>query len=294
MFEDLWRRQLAFTSLALQTLDPKKPLDQLTEEDRRMLTHRYIEALHSELVEALNCIPWKSHRYNQPAGTERLLEELIDVQKFLWGLMQVWGFSPGDVQRAFNTKSDIVERRFYQDHLLPSQLMNRNVAVVDIDGVVADWNNGFVNWVQENEPKLEPRAYDKHVDPGLRQALKEKLYASGGMRGLPLMPGAIRAISKLQDAGYTIVWLTARPVSRHPRLEADTVAWLREHNLPTDYIYWSDMNKHLFIIEKLPMAAVLFDDEPEIVAHAMEFGVRAYLVNNNFEAKVREFLKENK
>jgi hypothetical protein len=101
---------------------------------------------------------------------------------------------------------------------------------------------------------------------------------------------SLRSIDLLVKEGYTIVWLTARPVSKHPRVVADTVEWLTFHDLPTEYIYYSDYNKHLFVVEKFPMAAALFDDTPEIVSNAMEFGLPAFLVDGNFSDLVKEFL----
>jgi hypothetical protein len=291
-YEDLWRRQLAFTDLALRELHGK-PLTQLTDSDRQELTHEYIEALHSELVEVLGTTSWKRHRFVPSAGRDRLLEEIIDVQKYLWGLAQVWGVTPAELERAFNTKSDVVEQRFQQDHVLPAQVLNRKVVMVDIDDTVADWSNGFPEWVAKTEPSIKPDDYDKHNDPGLRQRLKERMFELGGMGTLRPLPGAIAAVQQLVREGYTVVWLTARNVNEHARLYADTVQWLRLHKLPTDYIYWSSLSsKHLFVLERLPMAVALFDDEPEVITHAKEFGIRAYRVQRDLGKQVQGFLDD--
>ncbi|KKL50953.1 hypothetical protein LCGC14_1927940 [marine sediment metagenome] len=289
MLEDLWRRQLAFTQLLLSTVD--RPLEQLTEDDRVRLTKDYIEYLHAELVEVLNNVPWKKHRYLGAADRDNLLEELVDCQKFLWGLMMIWNITPKELGRAFERKSDVVDQRFRQEHLLPKQVANDKVVIVDIDDVVADWEQGFEAWVGRLGENLKPEDYAKHVDPGLRERLKNRIHDSGGMLDLPLLVGSRDAIKRLQNAGYTIVWLTARPVGKHPRLIADTVAWLKKNNLPTEYIYWSDLNKHLFVVQKFPTAAALFDDKAEIVAHAHEFGVRAHqVIDGQFYAQVKRFL----
>jgi hypothetical protein len=289
--ESLWRRQLAFTQLLLSTVDV--PLEQLTDDDRVRLTKEYIEYLHSELVEVLNNVPWKKHRYLGAANREDLLEELVDCQKFLWGLMMIWGVTPGELSRAFDRKSDVVDQRFAQEHLLPKQVSNKKVVIVDIDGVVANWKAGFTRWVLKECPDLNSDDFAKHVDPGLRQQLKDKMHSSGGMLDLMLLARAREAIGRLVDQGYTIIWLTARPVSRHPRLMADTVTWLKKAGLPHEYVYWSDLNKHLFILQKFPVAAAFFDDKPELVTQAQEFGVKAYLVNQTNELwdQVYEFFK---
>jgi hypothetical protein len=208
--------------------------------------------------------------------------------------MQTWGMNPQELEHAFNRKSDVVEQRFFQDHKLPSLVMNSKVAIVDIDDVVADWEQGFYDWLNQVEPDLDLESVLPHVNPGLRARMKDRIHSEGGMLSLPVLKGARDGISSLVRHGYTIVWLTARPVSKYPRLRADTIYWLQQNEFPSDYVYFSDLNKHVFVIEKFPRAAVLFDDKPEIVQHAREFGIEAFEVHvqddNTLEDAVREFL----
>ncbi len=129
------------------------------------------------------------------------------------------------------------------------------------------------------------------MDRGLRERLKDEMHGSGGMLDLQLLPGTA-GIKELTDKGYGIIWLTARPINKHPRLVGDTVEWLRKHKFPTSYIFYSDLNKHTFVVDKFPVAAGLFDDKPEIIAHAQEVGIPAYLVKESILSSVDQFLKE--
>ncbi len=288
--EALWRRQLAWLSMAMPTIYGRK-LEELNGDDKVELTKEYLLSLHSELTEVLNNIPWKKHRFIGRSNRDALLEEMVDVQKFLWGLMMIWEVNPSELAHAFNRKSDIVEQRFQQDHVLPSQVANKDIVIVDIDGVVADWKNGFDLWVERHHPDLENGEWDKHVDPGLRERLKNEMHGSGGMLHLQCLPGTA-GIKLLQEKGYEIIWLTARPINSHPRLVGDTIEWLKKNNFPTDYIFYSDLNKHTFVADKFPVAAGLFDDKAEIVAHARELGIPAYQVKGSVLDSVDQFLKE--
>ena len=289
--EDAWRRQLAFTMHVLTTLD--RPLEQLTADDRTRLTKEYCEALHSEVVEVLNTQNWKKHRATPVARRDELLEELVDVQKYLWGLFQVHGITIPEFMRAYDQKSEIVEQRFTQEHELPKLTLGKKVAVVDIDDTVAEFVEGFELWALKREPSLTLEDIAPSRDPALRKRLKEKFYAEGGMRELNSLPTAFGAVVKLQDAGYTIVWLTARPITRHPRILGDTIHWLKYFDFPWEYIYWTDLNKALFVLDKWPTVEVLFDNELAIVADAQEGGVRAYLVKDgDLDSEVDRFLEE--
>ena len=73
----------------------------------------YILALIAEATEVLNEVDWKMHKkMDLPTDArERLLEESIDVMKFLLGLMIVNGFSLDDIYSMFKSKSKVVEKR---------------------------------------------------------------------------------------------------------------------------------------------------------------------------------------
>lgn len=289
MMEDCWRRQLRFTNQALVKLIGKDT-HTLSEQDRTQLTREYIESLHSELVEVLNNLDWKRHRHIRPGARDNLIEEMIDVQKFLWGMMQINGVTPAEFTSAFNRKSEIVEQRFYQEHVMPAQFLSMasDVVIVDIDGTVADWTIGFEQWAVEKG--IAPQEFDKERDPILRERLKDEFYATGGMCRLRPFDGAVDAIMRLKAEGLVVVWLTARPIGRYRRLVGDTVEWLKLWSLPSEYIYWSDLNKHLFVAEKFSSVVALFDDEPEIIKNAMTLGIRAYMINGDLKQRVEDFL----
>lgn len=287
--EEAFHRQRAFTG---QFLDVNwgRGFEKLTEDDKVALTKEYFDYITVEMVEVLNCTSWKRHRHLKPSSREALLNELIDVQKYLWGLMQIWGINIPDIERAFKSKSSIVERRFKQEHLLPKLIGNNELVVVDIDGTVADWDNGFTEWALRSHPSYTEDDFAKHVNPGLREQLKSNFYDIGGMATLPPIEGAVDAVNKLMTQ-YTVVWLSARRVTDFPRIEHDTLLWLEKHGLPTKYIYWSDLNKHQYILEQFPLAKALFDDEPEVVQRAKEFGIQTYMISteNSLSKAVEQF-----
>ena len=77
----------------------------------------YILALIAEATEVLNEVDWKMHKkMNLPNDArDRLLEESIDVMKFLLGLMIVNGFTVDQVYDMFKSKSIKVEKRLKED-----------------------------------------------------------------------------------------------------------------------------------------------------------------------------------
>jgi dimeric dUTPase (all-alpha-NTP-PPase superfamily) len=78
----------------------------------------YILALIAEATEVLNEVDWKMHKkMNLPTDArDRLLEESIDVLKFLLGLMIVNGFTCDDIYQKFISKSLVVVKKFENEN----------------------------------------------------------------------------------------------------------------------------------------------------------------------------------
>jgi len=73
----------------------------------------YILALIVEATEVLNEVDWKMHKKMDLAtdARDRLLEESVDVLKFLLGLMIFNGFTCDDIYKKFKSKSlEVVEK----------------------------------------------------------------------------------------------------------------------------------------------------------------------------------------
>ena len=67
--------------------------------------------LSKEVSEVLDCQPWKFERGMEAESREKLLEELVDVFKFYIRLLVIHDITPEEFQKAFDIKSDIVEKR---------------------------------------------------------------------------------------------------------------------------------------------------------------------------------------
>ena len=79
----------------------------------------YILALIAEATEVLNEVDWKMHKnMEMPVDArDRLLEESIDVMKFLLGLMIVNGFSREEIYSKFISKSlDVIKKFDKEQH----------------------------------------------------------------------------------------------------------------------------------------------------------------------------------
>tara|TARA_R100000742_G_C4250700_1_gene69053 strand:+ start:29 stop:406 length:378 start_codon:yes stop_codon:yes gene_type:complete len=113
-FEEIYELQRSFTERFFKEKQ-NLTLEEVRSDKNSLVkwNKEYILALIAEATEVLNEVDWKMHKQmDLPTDArERLLEESIDVMKFLLGLMIVNGFSLDDIYNMFKTKSSVVEKR---------------------------------------------------------------------------------------------------------------------------------------------------------------------------------------
>lgn len=273
--DELWDRQRLFTEKVIGRLD--KPMNEMTDLDRIEWTRQYLLSIHAEASEVLNCMPWKKHRKTSIKDLSRgnLMIELIDIQKYLWGLMQVWGMTPEEFEQVYSDKSFEVEHRWFQEHELENIENLEQVAVIDIDGVLNDYPVCFYDWV---EVKYGPEMVKTILkDRATYEEIKDDYRSSGAKRTLWVNNVSRDALKALKTKGIPIVLLTDRPYMRIKRISYDTMAWLDTNSIPYDYLFWSEGQSKTHIVKKVKSVAFVVDDKPKTCDQFHELGVRTYL-----------------
>lgn len=106
---DIWSEQAEFQHHFVD-------LENMTPEERVRFTKENMLALHRELGELLNELPWKPHRAkNQEYNIDNIQEEMIDCFKYMINLALTWGLTPEKFEELFMKKSQIVKQRYEQE-----------------------------------------------------------------------------------------------------------------------------------------------------------------------------------
>lgn len=87
---------------------------ELDEEVLTDLTKTFLLHIEDEAHEVLNELSWKDHKPFKKGAVNRedLLEELVDIQKFLFCVQQLWGFTSKEIEAMFYQKSAEVEKQY--------------------------------------------------------------------------------------------------------------------------------------------------------------------------------------
>jgi len=281
--EAIWGEQLRFTREFWETRGGMPDFN-----DDVVITpvvKDYILHLIKEATEVLDEISWRMHRKSKEfVNRENVLEELVDVNKFNIGLMQILGFTLPEYRDAFIRKSLVVQQRFDQERSLP-RLRDLPCALVDIDGVLAEYPGYYRRWAADHG-----MAWDSE-DLLERERVKREYRMSGAKASASVVPGARELLVQLRASGIKVVLLTMRPYAEYYRIYPDTLEWLAKNDLQYDAILWA-REKGLEALKNFTKIYFAVDDDPKNVAMYLKAGIAAYGVGEQYGTTTEEFARE--
>lgn len=169
--------------------------------------------------------------------------------------------------------------------------MKKDTVIVDIDGVLADYRKGLLEWVHRNYDDYANvcEIHLKRTDTWINEEamgvtyqewldVLEKFRMSGGKQFLPVSEGAVEMMNYFCQKEYFIVLLTSRPVDIYHTIYRDTIVWLRDNNLPHDLLLWSKDKAEMCYKMKFTNERVLFaiDDQQNHIENYSKLGIPTY------------------
>jgi len=101
--------------------------------------------------------------------------------------------------------------------------------LLDMDGVLVDWDRGFLAAWADRSPVDRGRSYHMEdcVPPGRRDEALALMRQEGFFAGLPAMDGALQAVADMQRDGLRLLICTS-PLPRHRSCIAEKLQWVAE------------------------------------------------------------------
>ena len=244
----------------------------------------YVLALSKEVYEVLDEIDWKMHTSKDSEDiNDNVLEECVDVLKYLFGIIQLNGFDVDDLYEKFIDKSKVVEAKFNQEEVMKKiKSSDKKIAFIDIDGVLADWPGGFLKWLgdEHNMQFSSLSQFKLNVNKKQQYKLKSEYRTCGIKSKLDVLSG-VETFMKKTCEKYNVVLLTARPYKKYFRIYSDTIKWLADNNICYDAIVF-DEEKEKYIINNFDTDKVAFciDDDIQNANKLHDSGFKVYLRKN--------------
>jgi NTP pyrophosphatase (non-canonical NTP hydrolase) len=261
--------------------------------ERIAQTKEMVLGLFSETDELLRAIDWKEHRRPSMRYNPRQVHaEIADIFKYFVSLCLIWDVSPEDLTEIYWWKSAVVLQRYSEEFV---KTLEGKIALVDIDGVLCDYYNGFLNWLLHSGHMMSHqvekiRAQNRYISAqalglskGQFRELKHEFRACGAKASMPVCKGADVFLAELRHQGYTICLVTSRPIEQYPNMRADTQFWLEENQLFHDFVWWShhkiDIVEARHALERVELAV---EDDPAYALPYAESGIFTFLVRTPY------------
>jgi len=265
--------------IQLKINSDKKNLDL---KDKQAETKETILSMMSEINEILSEINWANYKTEKTVIKSNVIEEIVDVTKFLINLCIIWDLSPYEFMNEFVRKSAVVEQRIKQKKVLKNISTSSNkVCAIDLDGVIVKYPDVLLDMINEkfDTSYNNINIAKKNLDRQDYLDIKNRYRESGIKQSLPLVDGAKEFTDKLKDLGYKIIILTKRPYKKYYRIFADTKVNLDDNGIKYDAIIF-DSEKHKKIMSELSNIEFMVEDNRVIANEISECGYKCYLLNN--------------
>jgi 5'-nucleotidase len=175
-----------------------------------------------------------------------------------------------ELRRSMGVAAEIHAERFttafmVREYEKEAMALSPTVVLLDMDGVLVDWDAGFrAEWQKfghkdSDIDRTTSYFMEDCVAPELRGAALAVINQPHFFRDLPPMPGAVEAVREMLEAGFDL-YICTSPLDTNPTCCQDKLEWVRK--------YLGDlmpMTKVVMSRDKtLMIGDVLIDDKPEV------------------------------
>lgn len=252
----------------------------------------YILGTISELGELLKEMNWKKHRLHSLEDFgPNVSEELADISKYVLSMWQIAGFSQLDMLKAVYRKGEILEQLYWQE--VSRSLTGEKIVILDLDGVVADFRQGFSKWITGSHwssiLNIDERDFGLHLDLNngweysTYEEAKLEFERLGGYNYLPPIEKVLEAVKHLSIKGFKILVWTARPNHIYKRIRSDTWAWLMDKEIPAEGLYFGG-DERIRAAKKLSESnfVIAFEDNTTLAKRYAISGIPVVLITQPY------------
>jgi len=279
ILDAMWKEQRNFTK---NFIDPATA----SEDEKISYVKEMILYMQEEAIELLQAAgAWKKHRKESSSSIKSgILEELIDMFKYLLNIAIVFDISPYEFVDCFIWKSQVVKMRWEMENTRIPE--SAPVVGIDLDGVLTVYPKNWISFVNKvtgmnftiyDYPwKMRKVLGDKYKK--LKHRFRDEGYESLWVDPTPEAP---EFTQKLKRLGYYIIIISSRPYRKYKRILRDTLRWLINYKIHFDKIIWRE-KKHEEIAEKFPNLSFFIEDDPMIAYNISRFGYKVFLIDKPY------------
>lgn len=261
---------------------------------RMSVVKDFVLGIYDQTNKLMDAFDWKKHTLNAVEDRQNAIEQCIDINKYVIGLLSLMGVEPEEFADQFELKSSALMERWKSLDKMTSEV---DVMVFDIDGVIADYDNEYKEFCKTYyylTPSEEERtSYSYYKMFGISKMKEEEIHSEfikmGGFRKLKSYDGIKELISTIRSYCVKVVLLTARPSWVYKRLITDTYWWLKNEGIEYDLLLW-DKDKAETMLQYVFPANILYfvEDRDKHAIEISHLGVDVLLLNKEYNGNISD------
>ena len=208
-------------------------------DDPEVLTQRMkhmVLGLQAEAVDLLKSVKFRDHVIaNQQIDQDKILYESVDVFRYILAILNNWDISAEEFAAACKSRDSHLHIR--KDFETRKWNGTSPVVIVDLDDVVGEFRQRFIDWIDETYSVKLDRENDQYYSTSelIKEGLNpEDVYShfiqERQVTTIPIIESAVQCMKVAKELGCYVQILTARP-EENARLCYDTYTWLKEHDV---------------------------------------------------------------
>ncbi len=285
-FEDLLQTQKKFS-------DSLFDAENFNDQDIIEKHKTFCLALHSEVSQLADAVHYKEHRkIKTQTNRQQILYETVDIFRYTLATMNLWGITSEEFLDAFDSRDASL---WDKKNRSLTDWSGQKTVIVDVDDVLARFRTGFFDWLNSNFDLNLTTEYPEYYFSGpvghmTGEEAFSKFIEENGFRNLKVNNTVSESLKALQEKGYWIQLLTARP---HDSLKCmyDTYWWLSKNDIPYNSISFSFekfrwLSDKPFYLENKVVAAI--DDSPKHAAEYAAQGINTLVPKRAYNKQVWE------
>ena len=206
--------------------------------------------------------------------------KLVDAFKYFLCIFDYYDLDIEKFDEYFKLISIYVFNRYKLKKIIDNQEKYKNIALLDIDGVLAEFPGYFIRKFNEAY-NTNYKTYNE-IPLDKRNVYKEKYRICGEKVNMPLCENAKNFLIDLKSKGYTVILFTNRPIYLYENIIIDTIKWAFINDLRYDAILFSE-NKMLDIIKNFNYKNIKLyvEDNVNNANNICKLGINTFLIKNN-------------
>ena len=282
----MWNAQRNYSTLFYD-------VGEMDEETRDAKTRELALALHHEVSKLVSAVNFRGHRSEtHTVDRDKILYEAVDSIRYAMAIANLWDFDDTDFETAWWDKESYLQQRH---HLQNHKWDGQPVIVWDVDDVLADFRDGFAEWVNKNKNiPIDPQAKEYFFIEALENTgyssigLYEEFLSDRAMAKLKVNR-ALDVLNHFHDQGCWTYIVTARP-GDNLLCRYDTYHWLRTSGVKYDDIAFTGeklahVTRTPYHIQDKVVCAV--DDGPNHVRSYAGHGIHALMPDKSYNKSIQ-------